>query len=87
MESGTSSSVSASVLYAITRERPEVPTQWPSGSRKRAGTRSSAACGSSASSPSRSTAPSEPGSCAKKTSAGELSPSSAIVAASSALSP
>ena len=86
-ESGTSSSVSASVLYAITRERPDVPTQWPSGSRKRAGTRSSAACGSSASSPSRSTAPSEPGSCAKNTSAGELSPSSAIVAASSALSP
>ena len=33
------------------------------------------------------TDPSEPGSCAKKTSAGELSPSSAIVAASSALSP
>ena len=35
-ESGTSSSDSSSVLYAMTRERPDVPTQRPSASRKRA---------------------------------------------------
>ena len=33
-ESGTSSSDSSSVLYAMTRERPDVPTQRPSASRK-----------------------------------------------------
>ena len=45
-DSGRSASDRASVLYASTRTLPDVPTQRPSGSRKRGSTRSSVACAS-----------------------------------------
>ncbi len=67
----------------MTRARPETPTHCPSGERKRPSTTSRVAWGRSASMPSAASAPSAPASCAKKTSAGEASPSSRSVAASS----
>jgi hypothetical protein len=87
IDAGRSLSERASVLYATTRTRPEVPTQRPSGSRYFSATRSRTSSGSVASSPSPAAAPSDPASWAKKRSAGLESPSSASVAASSALSP
>lgn len=87
IEAGRSPSSIRFVEYATTRERPEVPTHRPSGSAQRASTFSRADAGSGARSPASATAPSAPASCAKNTSAGELPPSSARVAASSAESP
>ena len=64
---------------------PEVPTQNPLLSTAQAGTLSKMSSGKTSNNPSLATIPRLTGSCDKKTSAGLIAPSSAIVPASSAL--
>ena len=78
-EVGSSSSLTSSVLYTNTRALPDIPTQEPSGALAHSGTFRTTSAGRVDSIDE--TAPRPPGSCAKKTSAGEFDPSSRRVAA------
>ena len=84
---GTSASGTLALLATITRARPVMPIQSPSSARYLDSTSDSVSAGMGANRPTLSTDPRAPASWAKKTSAGEFGPSSAIWAASSGVAP